>query len=69
MSVVDIEREQEAAMPRDDLSPYAGQWVALRDGHVVTAAIDPVTLQHDPAVRDTDDLLPVPIDGTAILIA
>ena len=66
--VIDIQREQQEIMPRDDLRPYEGQWVALRDGHVVASDIDAVALRNNEAVRETDVLIPVPLDGNAILI-
>ncbi len=67
-SVIDIQREQQESMPREDLRPYAGQWVALRDGHVVACDIDAVALRNNEAVSETDTLIPVPLDRNAILI-
>jgi hypothetical protein len=64
----DIQREQQEAMPREDLKPYAGQWVALRDGRVVDSDLDPVALQNKPTVREGDSLIPVPANGTALLM-
>jgi len=68
MSVTDIQREQQEAMPHEDLAQYAGQWVALRNGLVVASNIDAVALRANPEVRNTDDLIQVPPDGAAILI-
>ena len=69
MAVIDnIQHEQHEAMPREDLAPFAGQWVALRDGHVVANDIDAVGLRNNPDVRDTDTLMPVPQDTAAILM-
>ena len=69
MAVVDrIQREQHDAIPNEDLNPYAGQWVALRDGLVVASDLDAVALRANPEVRDTDMLVPVPRDGAALLI-
>lgn len=68
MAVIDIQREQAKTLPREELAPYAGQWVALRDGLVVASDIDAVALRNNPEVRDTDTLTPVPQDGTALLI-
>jgi Family of unknown function (DUF5678) len=59
---------QQAIMPREDLKPYAGQWVALRDGHVVASDLDPVALRDRPDVQDTDTLMPVPPPGSDLLI-
>ena len=68
MALADIQREQHEAMPREDLSEYAGQWVALRDGHVVATDLDPVSLRENPDVTSTDEFVLVPRDGTALLI-
>jgi hypothetical protein len=56
----DLQRAQQAVMPKDDLSPYAGKWVALRDGHVVATDTSGVTLGKHPDVRPGDMLLAVP---------
>ena len=52
----------------EDLRPYVGAWVAIRDGRVVASALDPIELRDDPAVRDDDALMPVPADGEATFI-
>lgn len=59
------ERQQQLA-PKEDLSQYAGQWVALRDGRVIASALDAVTLRKLPEIRDEDILLPVRRHGTGI---
>ncbi len=59
MSVHDVENAQEALVPRDELEPYAGQWVALREGRVVASAHDPTTLRANPEVLPDDVLLAV----------
>jgi len=43
----------------DDLSPYADQWVATRDGRLVTSNRDFGRLRANPAVRPTDLFIPV----------
>jgi len=48
----------------EDLTPYAGSWVAIRDGKVVASALDAVELRDNPVVREDDFLMPVP-DGAA----
>jgi hypothetical protein len=69
MAVLDrIQTAQRETIPHEDLSPYAGQWVALRDGHVVASDIDAVALRANPEVGEDDMLVPVPRDGSAILI-
>jgi hypothetical protein len=60
MTVQDVEREQEKLVPKDDLKPYAGQWVALREGHVIASDLDAVALRDKPEVRDDDAIIPVP---------
>jgi hypothetical protein len=59
MSVQEVEQAQRALSPQDDLAPYAGQWVALRNGHVVASGIDPESLREDPAVEPDDVIVPV----------
>jgi len=68
MAVQVIQQEQQAMMPKEDLARYAGQWVALRDGHVVTSDLDAVALRDDPAVSDLDTLILVPAQGSDLLI-
>lgn len=46
-------------MSVDDLSPYEGEWVAVRDGKVVAHAKDEQTLRGNLNVRDSDDMYPV----------
>jgi hypothetical protein len=54
---------------REDLTPYAGSWVAVRDGKVVASALDSVELRDMPEVHDDDVLMPVPdrTEGVYIL--
>ncbi len=68
MTVEELERKQRELAPKDDLSPYVGQWVALRDGRVIASDLDAVALRDNPAVQDGDVLMPVPTDRDAILI-
>jgi hypothetical protein len=42
-----------------DLSPYDGQWVAVRDGKVIANAPDEGALHADPSVREGDDVYPI----------
>lgn len=48
----------------EDLTPYAGSWVAIRDGKVIASALDSVELRESPDVHSDDLLMPVP-DGAA----
>jgi hypothetical protein len=59
MTVQEVKRAQEELAPKDDLTPYKGQWVALRDGHVVASDVDPVRLRENPEVREDDVIIPV----------
>ncbi|HUB75014.1 MAG TPA: DUF5678 domain-containing protein [Solirubrobacteraceae bacterium] len=44
----------------EDLTKYAGSWVAIRDGKVIASALDSVELRNKPGIEDTDLLMPVP---------
>jgi len=68
MTVEELEREQQRLLPKEDLAPYAGQWVALRDGRVVAHDLDPVALRDKQEVVETDMLMPVPTGGRGIFI-
>jgi len=59
------ERQQKLAA-KQDLSRYAGQWVALRDGYVIAAALDAVTLREQPGVQEDDILIPVRRHGAGV---
>jgi len=69
MTVDELEREQSRPLSQDDLTPYRGRWVALRDGHVVASDFDSVALRDNPDVREDDMLVPVPVQdqGTYLL--
>ena len=69
MSTTVQEIHQSHLDPKEDLSEHTGQWVALRDGTVVAAALDAVSLLQHPDVRDTDILMPVPSAGSGIFVA
>jgi hypothetical protein len=47
----------------EDLTKYAGSWVAIRDGKVIATALDSVELRNSPEVREDDFLMPVPDHG------
>lgn len=51
---------QQDAEVREDLSPYVGRWVALRDGHVVAAGDELAELRAKPEVHDDDVIVRVP---------
>jgi hypothetical protein len=48
----------------EDLTPYAGSWVAIRDGKVIASALDSVELRNSPDVDEDDFLMPVPDKGS-----
>jgi hypothetical protein len=60
--------DQASLAPREDLRPYAGKWVALRDGYVVASAENSVSLRDDAAVRESDQLLPVPATDSGMYV-
>lgn len=46
-------------MPSGDLAPYAGKWIAVRDGKIVASDIDADSLREHEEVRLDDAILPV----------
>jgi hypothetical protein len=75
--------DQASLAPKEDLRPYAGKWVALRDGYVVASADDSVSLRDgyviasaedsvslrdDAAVKESDQLLPVPAADSGMYV-
>jgi hypothetical protein len=52
----------------EDLTKYAGSWVAIRDGRVVADALDSVELRDKQEVRETDFLMPVPDAGAGAFL-
>jgi hypothetical protein len=65
---INVSRQSDLVI-REDLTPYAGSWVAIRDGKVVASALDSVELRDKPGVQDDDVLMPVPdrTEGVYIL--
>jgi hypothetical protein len=51
--------DEESSLPEGDLEHYTGQWVAVRDGRVVAAALDEEALRADPTVQEGDDVFPI----------
>ena len=62
-TIHEIERQQDDSMPKEDLSRFAGEWVALRRGRVVAHDSEYSQLRHKPAVRDGDVAVRVPGPG------
>lgn len=52
-------RQQQELAPKDDLSSYDGEWVALRNGHVVAHEADPYELRSRTDVFASDALIRV----------
>jgi hypothetical protein len=52
----------------EDLTKYAGSWVAIRDGKVIASALDSVELRNKPEVNEDDFLMPVPDAGAAAFL-
>jgi hypothetical protein len=52
----------------EDLTKYAGSWVAIRDGKVIADALDSVELRNKPEVSEDDFLMPVPDAGSAAFL-
>jgi hypothetical protein len=59
---------QKEPIVADDLSPYRGTWVAVRDGKVIDNALDPVELRDRPGVREDDAIFLVPSQGGSTLV-
>jgi len=68
MTVGELERRQHELGPKDDLTPYGGQWVALRDGHVVGHDVDPTRLRAQEGITDADAIVPVAPPGSGAFI-
>jgi hypothetical protein len=52
----------------EDLTKYAGSWVAIRGGRVIASALDSVELRNKPDVTEDDFLLPVPDAGASAFL-
>lgn len=66
--VLTVAEAQKELHPKESLAPYAGSWVALRDGTVVASAPSSVELRDDPRVLDTDVLMPAPKHPTGVFL-
>jgi hypothetical protein len=55
-----LEKEQARALAHEDLTPYRGRWVALREGRVIASDVDGESLRDNPEVGPDDVLTPVP---------
>jgi hypothetical protein len=68
MTVDELEQAQEKVLPAEDLEPYRGMWVAIRDGRIIASDLDPVALRDNPEVQPTDTLTPVPAQRDGIYV-
>jgi len=68
MTTMEHRGAQGALVIDEDLTPYRGSWVAIRDGKVIASALDPVELRDRDEVLDTDLLLLVPSQTTNTLL-
>jgi hypothetical protein len=64
---VSVSRQSDIVI-RENLTPYAGSWVAIRDGKVVASALDSVELRDKPEVHEDDVLMPVPDRAEGVYI-
>jgi hypothetical protein len=55
----DLHRGQAELEPKEDLSPYLGKWVALRNGKVIASDLSADRLRNQAEVRPTDVIVPV----------
>lgn len=65
----DLRRAQTELDARVDLSPYLGQWVALRDGRVVASDKRVETLLSSSKVRESDVLMPISPSRSGYFVA
>jgi hypothetical protein len=62
-------RAQAKLDPKEDLAPYMGKWVALRNGKVVASDLSAKGLRSQPEVRATDAIIPVPRSRAGYFVA
>jgi hypothetical protein len=55
--------------PKEDLAPYMGRWVAVRDGKVIASDLSLSALQSQAAVEPSDVFMPVPRTRAGFFIA
>jgi hypothetical protein len=54
---------------KEDLKPYLGKWVALRDGLVVASSDRAETLLKRPEVHEDDVLMPISTSRSGYFVA
>jgi hypothetical protein len=60
MIAQELLHQQRELAPKQDLAEFAGQWVVLRDGHVVAHAHEMAELMSQDVLSDRDALIRVP---------
>jgi hypothetical protein len=61
-------RQQQDLSPKEDLSPYQGEWVVLRDGYVIAHGPDPVQLRESPDVAKDDAIIKVSFVESQLIV-
>jgi hypothetical protein len=67
MIAQELLRQQRDLEPKEDLGGYVGQWVVLRDGHVVAHAAAVEDLMSRDELADGDALLQVTDPAESLL--
>jgi hypothetical protein len=62
-------RAQAKHWPKEDLAPYVGRWVAIRDGKVIASDLNLSALQSQAQVKPSDVFMPVPRTRAGFFIA
>jgi hypothetical protein len=62
-------RAQAELEPKEDLSPFMGKWVALRNGKVIASDLSAKGLRSKAEIRPTDVIMPVPRSRAGYFIA
>jgi len=62
-------KAQAAHWPEEDLSPYMGRWIAVRDGKVIASDLSLSALRSQPEVKPSDVFMPVPRTRAGYFIA
>jgi hypothetical protein len=55
--------------PKEDLAPYMGRWVAVRNGKVIASDLSLSALQSQAEVKPSDVFMPVPRTRAGFFIA
>jgi hypothetical protein len=58
---------QKESLIDEDVTPYRGRWVVVRDGRIITSGLTPGQLQSGMQDGDYLVLIPSQADGTLVL--